>query len=505
MAGVTEYHCRTDGVAPSSLPCARGDVELMEQTCKRVFKIPGELITSYASDIDSPIAMSLIKSLCEDADKAEPLILYFSCHGRASSDAGELYLLFADGGAIPSQKIIDIVKSSVDRALIIFDCCFAGASHSGDVIADFDEQKFSGITAVCSSAADRETPAGLGCGPGPFARLFSFAANVALQFQDGYLRVSTILRALQVLPVDFGEADRIGKLSPVCKNIFALDSAFPIVSPIMKYGTSKFSHKGYTFVAERMDSRDYRRLKVSVLPETPHLLTLEDIYSLVSEPGIIDLLASAGVARSVCSNMKMIGFPLSCIEFEYYPDAFSHQLNLPQLRAFWNNPNLSAPEISFGRCERIGSFRIGKVAEFEHVYKESLTKAIENDALCTIMSSLYKRAIFYMDQIAHLLVALEQKELDSLDFIACCEGLYSGIDSFRDDALDLPYPKGSPLLVSESNNLIGIAGGLANFMSIALSAERRADEGGWICAMRCCFDLAVASHERLIAAMSNGD
>ncbi|MGW5135089.1 caspase family protein [Streptomyces sp. NPDC004135] len=168
----------------------------------------GDFEVEVVHNASADLMRRRIQGFFKDRDRADTLLLHFSCHGL-KSESGELYFAASDteppllaATAVPSQFVRSCMSTTrAGRTVLFLDCCYGGAFSKGSTSV-----RASGDVNVLASFAEDEPVTGRGWAVITASDSMEYAFEGSQLAEDSGARPSVFTHAV-VEGLETGDAD----------------------------------------------------------------------------------------------------------------------------------------------------------------------------------------------------------------------------------------------------------------------------------------------------------
>lgn len=451
------------------LPSAKVDIGVMHKLSRTAFNIEVAKITELTGELEAPFFEMMVTQFCKDNADEEAFVFYYSGHGGTSTigDNAVFTLYGTDGGQVALPSILKIFEDSFPHGLVILDSCSSGSASICEASYDFLEHSSKGYTLIASSEKEESSYAGAVDCPSIFTGVLKVAFDCFNDVDSPYCPVSAAIEMMNCAMGVHNSIELNKVMHPIVRNMYACDGVFKSRGKVFENsGPYLFNESNIHFVANSMNSNDYRRARVSVLLGEDLTAQIEEILPILESPEIIEKMERNPLFENEEEECRLANKPLTSIVFDVFPKSTDLLIYNPKWRVYWENSSISHIRLDKNARLKFGSLSYERLKCYGDLQQSQREHCMDKAALASVLSSLYVRASYLMEKIGSAFNRVLNGGIDESELMALCAHNKKLADKVTEDALNLPYSIDSSALESDINHLIGMAGAISSFANL---------------------------------------
>ena len=480
------------------LPSAKVDMGVMHKLCRTALNIDGAKITELTGELEAPFFEMMVTQFCKDNADEESFVFYYSGHGGTSiiGDNAVFAMYGTDGERVALPSILKILEDSFPHGLIILDSCSSGSASICEASYDFFEHSSKGYTLIASSEKDESSYAGAVDCPSIFTGVLKVAFDCFIDVDSPYCPVSAVIEMMNCAMGVHNSAELNKLMHPIVHNMYACDGVFKSRGKVFeKSGPFLFNESNIHFVANNMNSNDYRRARVSVLLGEDLTVQIEEVLTILESPEILEKMERNPLFENEDEECRLANKPLTSIVFDVFPKSTDLLINNPKWRVYWEISSISHIRLDKNVHLKFGSLSYERLKCYGDLQQSQREHCMDKAALALELSSLYLRASYLMEEISSSFNRVLNGRIDESVLTERCTLFKKLADETADIALNLPYSIDSAVLESDINHLIGMTGALSNFINLfADDNDLRANTQSRLCLASAFLEQCAESH-----------
>lgn len=458
LVGIKKYKYSDD------LLSADADLRAISGICRERLNIEDERVSIIAGECDAHILQVKVEQFCLSHSADDSFVFYFSGHGGITSlDEGEegFSIYGSDNRAISMSFILSSLKTAFSHGLIIIDSCRAGAVRVGKASIDFLARDSHGFTVIASCGSQELSYSGSGDYPSVFTGQLKLAFDAVVPGHVAFFPISSVIGAVSARMGGCNESGQLVAMHPVSFNKYACDGVFSIdAEPYGRDPVLEFDCSGLHFVANSMNSRDYRRVRVSVILHEASEADLKEAFESSVFHDAVEKIRNHPVFANAWPHQIKSDIAISNIVFNVFADEGDMRIRNPKWRVYWSSHSVPHSELCPKPDFEFGPFKIQRDMTYQEIRKHYEEHAVDDETLAGKVSSLYEKLRYLLEEIGYALDRVSTGLIAEDDFAKRCCELNGLANEANHLACDLPYSRCSNDLESDACHLMGMSGPL---------------------------------------------